>query len=100
MIKKIILWILIILWMGFIFTLSNQEATQSKKVSSGVIKTVVKAFDFDDSLSAEELTNISEKLTFIVRKGAHFSAYALLSFLIALLLSEYNIFKMKQLLLY
>ncbi|MBE7033589.1 MAG: VanZ family protein [Ruminococcaceae bacterium] len=99
MAKKIILWVLIILWMSVIFAFSNQQATQSKKVSSGVIKTVVKAFDFNDSLSEEELTNISEKLTFVVRKGAHFSAYALLGLLIAMLLKEYNILKAKQFLL-
>ncbi len=97
--KKFLLWMLIILWMGVIFSFSNQEATQSKKVSSGVIKTVVKAFDFNDSLSKEELYDISENLTFVVRKGAHFSAYALLGLLIAILLNEYNIFKTKQLLL-
>ena len=99
MAKKIILWVLIILWMSIIFAFSNQQATQSKKVSSGVIKTVVKAFDFNDSLSEEELTNISEKLTFVVRKGAHFSAYALLGLLIAMLLKEYNILKAKQFIL-
>ena len=83
----------------YYFCISNQQATQSKKVSSGVIKTVVKAFDFNDSLSEEELTNISEKLTFVVRKGAHFSAYALLGLLIAMLLKEYNILKAKQFIL-
>lgn len=99
MTKKIILYVLIILWMSVIFIFSAQEATQSKKVSSGVIKTVVRAVDFNNTLSDEEVDNISEKLTFIVRKGAHFSAYAFLSLLVALLLAEYKIFRIKQMLI-
>jgi len=91
MMKKIIIWMLVALWMGVIFCFSAQEASQSKKVSSGVIKTVVKAIDFNDSLSDNEVENVSENLTFIVRKGAHFSAYALLCILISLLLKEYGI---------
>ena len=91
MIKKSVLWILIVFCMGTIFFLSSQEATESKKVSSGVIKTIVKAVDFTNELNEEELNNIAEDLTFIVRKGAHFSAYAIICILWSLLLSEYNI---------
>lgn len=91
MMKKTILWILVVFCMGAIFFFSSQEASESKKVSSGIIKSVVRVFDFDDSLSEEKLTDIVEKLTFIVRKGAHFSAYAIICILWALLLKEYNI---------
>ena len=99
MMKKLILWMLVISCMGTIFFFSSQEATESKKVSSGLIKTVVKIIDFNDSLSAEEIDEISENLTFIVRKGAHFSAYALLCILITLLLTEYKILKLKRFLM-
>ena len=99
MMKKLILWMLVISCMGTIFFFSSQEATESKKVSSGLIKTVVKIIDFNDSLSAEEIDEISENLTFVVRKGAHFSAYALLCILITLLLTEYKILKLKRFLM-
>ena len=98
MIKKLILWILIVFCMGTIFFLSSQEASESKKVSSGLIKTIVRAVDFNDNLSEEELNNIVENLTFIVRKGAHFSAYAVICILWSLLFSEYNIFGKRNLL--
>lgn len=91
MMKKFILWVLIIFCMGAVFVFSSQEASESKKVSSGVIKAVVKAFDFNDSLSKDELTSISQKLTFVVRKGAHFSVYAIICILWAILLKEYKI---------
>lgn len=92
MMKKLILWILVISCMGTIFFFSSQEATESKKVSSGLIKTVVKLIDFNNSLSEEEINTVAEKLTFIVRKSAHFSIYAVLCILWALLLKEYRIF--------
>lgn len=92
MMKKLILWILVICCMGTIFFFSSQEATESKKVSSGLIKTVVKLIDFNNSLSEKEINTVAEKLTFIVRKGAHFSIYAVLCILWALLLKEYRIF--------
>ena len=96
MIRKTILWTLVILWMATIFFFSSQEAPESKKVSSGVIKTVVKTIDVKDSLTEKEVESISENLTFIVRKGAHFSAYTLLCILVALLLKEYKIIGGRQ----
>lgn len=99
MIKKVILWILVISCMGLIFSFSAQKAEDSKKTSSGLITAVVKFFDFDNSLTEPQIQVICEDLTFIVRKAAHFSIYALLGILLCLLFGEYNITGRKGILL-
>lgn len=92
MMKKLILWILVVSCMGTIFFFSSQEASESRKVSSGLIKTFVRALDFNNKLNENQIDTISENLTFIVRKGAHFSIYAVLCIFLALLVKEYGIF--------
>ncbi len=90
MIKKTILWILVILWATTIFCFSAQPATQSDKASTGFTKKIVRILDVADKLSEQEIENIAENLNHLVRKSAHFCAYALLSILIYLLLKEYG----------
>lgn len=90
--KKLILWILVISCMGTIFFFSSQEASESRKVSSGLIKSFVRVLYFNNKLNENQIDTIAENLTFIVRKGAHFSIYAVLCILLALLLKEYSIF--------
>lgn len=97
MVRKMILWILIISCMATIFAFSSQEATTSDKTSSSFIAAVVRFFDTDNSLSSQQMEKIVEDMTVIVRKGAHFSVYALLGLLIALLLSQYGILGWRQL---
>jgi len=92
MVKKLILWILVISCMGTIFFFSSQEASESGKISSGLIKTFVRILDFNNKLYESQINTIAEKLTFIVRKGAHFSIYGVLCVLLAMLLKEYSIF--------
>ncbi len=92
MMKKLILWILVISCMGTIFFFSSQEASESREISSGLIKTFVRVLDFNNKLNENQVDTIAENLTFIVRKGAHFSIYAVLCILLALLLKEYSIF--------
>lgn len=91
--KRIILWILVILWMTVIFTFSSFNSSESSKQSKGVInfviKNVVKIFDKD--LTLEEETNIVNKLHTPVRKLAHFSIYFILGVLVSLLLKTYNL---------
>lgn len=97
MLRKIILWILVFSCMGTIFYFSSQEATDSDKTSSAFIKSIVRIMDFSSSLSENEIEELSEKLTFVVRKGAHFSIYAFLGVLLALLFSQYNFCGKRQL---
>lgn len=98
MFKKIILWMLVISCMVTIFAFSSQEATESKKTSSKFITSVIRLLDVNKSLSHQEIENIAEKITTLVRKSAHFSIYALLGLLVALLFSQYGIVGKRQLL--
>ena len=96
MFKKIILWCALIFCMSLIFYFSSQEATVSKGTSSRFIKTIVRIIDFNDNLMEKEINAISEKLSTLVRKTAHFSIYAILCALAALLLYQYGFFGWKQ----
>ncbi len=96
MIKKILLWCALISCMSLIFYFSSQEATVSKGTSSRFIKTIVKIIDFNDKLSEEEIDGICESLSVFIRKTAHFSIYALLILIFALLLSQYKVYGMRQ----
>ena len=82
--------------MGMIFGFSSQVAEDSKKASSGVIRKVVDIIDFNNKLTEDEIEKIVADLSFIVRKAAHFSAYALLGALIFLLVGEYNLHRKKS----
>ena len=90
--KRIILWILVILWMGVIFTFSSFNSSESSKQSKGIInffiKNVVEIFD-KDLTETEELELVSSLHT-PVRKLAHFSIYLVLGILVSLLLKTYN----------
>ncbi len=99
MMKKLILWVLVISCMGTIFFFSSQEASESRKISSGFIKTFVRILDFNNKLNENQIDTIAKNLTFIVRKGAHFSIYAVLCILLALLLKEYRIFGKRRFIL-
>lgn len=71
--------ILLIGWMALIFSLSAQNAATSSNTSAGVISAVIRIFRDDfDSLSPAEQQDIIAPFQFIVRKGAHFTAYAIL----------------------
>lgn len=98
MVKKLVLWLLVISCMSVIFAFSSQEATESKKTSSRFITVVVRLLDINNSLSQESIENIAENITTFVRKSAHFSIYALLGALVALLLSQYGLKGKRQLL--
>ena len=90
MIKKFVLWTLVILWAATIFSFSAQPATQSNKSSTGFTKKIVRILEVTDSLSEQEINKIAGNLNHFVRKGAHFCAYALLSVLVYILLKEYG----------
>ncbi len=71
--------ILLISWMVLIFCLSAQTATESSGTSGRLITMVIRIFRSDfDSLSDSQQFAIVESFQFIVRKAAHFTAYAIL----------------------
>ena len=91
MIKKLILWLLILACMGSIFYFSSQVADDSGRASEGFTYTLIKFFDFADRISDDKAMGIAIAVNGIVRKVAHFGIYAVLGFLIALLLNEYRL---------
>ena len=97
MIKKIVLWILLIACMSTIFFFSSQEAKESSGLSAGFIVSIIRFFDVRDAFSEAEIKEISIAFNGIVRTGAHFAIYAVLGFLIALLFGEYKVYGVKNL---
>ncbi len=90
MFKKIILWILVILCMSLIFWFSSQEAIESDQTSTSFMSMIIRFFDADNSLDDETVSQMAAGLNHIVRKGAHFSIYAVLGGLIFLLIRQYR----------
>ena len=91
--KKIIYFILIVIWMIIIFSLSNQPAIDSTELSDGFISnTIGNAYKlFNKNISSDELNEIKVKYTHPVRKMAHFTIYMILGILVTLLVREYNV---------
>lgn len=76
---RIISPVLLVGLMCVIFTLSHQPASESSQTSSSVIRFLAEIFIKDfENLSTNEQLEIISSLQFIVRKGAHFSAYFVL----------------------
>ena len=91
MLKRIIKLILIVFWMGLIFSFSNDSGKVSTGKSDGLIIRVV------ETIMGREL-NDSEKEKWIdylvvpVRKGAHLFVYLVLGILIISLITIYIIY--------
>lgn len=73
---RIIAPICLLVWMGLIFCLSGQNAAVSSAVSGGLIRTVIK-FILPHA-TPDKVAQLVEGLQFFVRKGAHFTIYAIL----------------------
>lgn len=80
--RKIIYLMLLIIWMGIIFFMSNQPAHVSDSQSGLVIK-ILKYIGIDISITFGDLAN------FIVRKVAHFTEYMILAYLVFNVLEFY-----------
>lgn len=79
---------LTIIWLAVIFIFSSQTGDTSSNTSGAIVDIIVSIFipDFLE-YSPTEQQDISDTVSFIVRKGAHFAEYAilgLLSFLTAM----------------
>lgn len=93
MIKKVIIHILLILWMSLIFFFSHQPATDSDKVSGGVVDKIIHIVEVisNRQFNDDELEIISNYLVFPVRKLAHFTLYFVLGILFYNVVYLYNI---------
>ena len=89
MIWKVIKIILVFLCMASIFMFSNDPAYESDQKSNTIIIRIAE-FMAGKSLNEQEREEKIEKYVVLVRKGAHFSIYLLLGFLVLSLLKEYR----------
>lgn len=80
--KKIIAWSLLVIWMAFIFFMSNQVGEVSSKQSGFVVYLF-------NMLGIDLNGKFGELSTYIIRKGAHFTEYMILYFLAYNLLRLY-----------
>lgn len=96
--KRVINIILIILWMGLIFVLSNDTAVESSKKSDGLIVRCVQDIIKRD-LSTKEKEKVLKYLVKPVRKSAHFFLYFVLGILIINLFKSFELFNYKTILL-
>ena len=95
--NKIILYILIIFWMGLIFYFSHQPSVQSDSVSNGLMAKIIDIVEvaINHEFSESEIENIYEYGITPLRKGAHLSIYFILGILIYCLVKEYKLDKKK-----
>lgn len=82
--KKIIAWILVLGWLGVIFSFSNQTGVQSGELSNGLLTYLLHLF---------HLNIQPEVVSFVFRKLAHFTEYFILGILLLHLFSQYSISK-------
>lgn len=91
--KKIIYLILLILWMLFIFILSNQNGNISGKLSSGLLYNVINFIYSIFNLSKNNINQVIELLHNPIRECAHSFEYFILGLLVFKNLENLNIKK-------
>ena len=90
-------WCVILLgWMIVIFYMSSQPANESSQLSGGIVSKLIAAFFHKfDSMSLQEQETISNAISFIVRKTAHFIEYFILGVLTTCVLTTFDKYKHK-----
>lgn len=88
--KEVLPWAAVAIWMVVIFLLSGQTAKESGDLSGGIVQWFLNLLYRNfDSFSLERQLEITELWHVIIRKGAHFTEYAILSMLLANALRPY-----------
>ena len=77
--KNLILWIMVILWMFLIFSLSSQVREQSNGLSTGISVLIEKVVD---KVLPSGIDFDIKSINHIVRKSAHFFIYFILGVLV------------------
>lgn len=91
--KKIISFIVLILWMIVIFSFSSADANKSTGTSDKVITTMI---EIKDKITNNETSNNEKEIivknsSFYIRKIAHITEYLILGFLTFNLLKQYSV---------
>lgn len=77
-------WGLVVVWMGFIFSFSAQQGSDSGALSGSIVGSLINLWQtFFPSVSLDR-----EMVHLIIRKGAHFTVYFILGLLVANALSK------------
>ena len=97
-IKRIIFLILIMINCVVIFNFSAQKADESSSTSGKVVDVVMAKIYKNNSVPQGEEIVIRDRITTIVRKGAHFSIYTCLGIFTYLYTGTYNLNKKKRVL--
>ena len=87
--RKIIKWILVILWMGLIFYFSSRDSDSSTEQSRSVVNKTNIVEIYEEKNNTDNETAL-EDVDRIFRKVAHVIEYLVLAVLLCLALSEYN----------
>jgi VanZ family protein len=77
--RKVLPWLLVILWMALIFYLSHQPATRSNGLSKGATEIIVETVE----KIAPNVDINKRSFNNIIRKNAHFFAYLVLGTLVS-----------------
>ncbi len=80
--KIIFYWLLVIIWMGVIFTFSSMNNGKSNGVSKGLINNAISKTEKIIEKNNENNKKIVDKLNYPIRKCAHGTIYLILSILI------------------
>ena len=81
--KRYIFLILSFIWMAVIFYFSSQNVDESSKLSGGITEVVVRSlYSNFNELSQVKQQSMLDNISFIIRKGAHFTEYTILGFLL------------------
>lgn len=93
--KKIISFIMLILWMIVIFSFSSADANKSTGTSDKVITTMIEIKDkiTNNETPKNEKEIIVKNSSFYIRKLAHITEYLILGFLMFNLLNQYSVTK-------
>ena len=87
--KKIIKYILLVLWMSLIFWFSNQSGVDSSETSGSIVMMIVSFLEKISGLTIND--SVISIMCFLIRKLAHFTLYFILGLISILILNEYNL---------
>lgn len=89
---RILLWIAVIAVCAMIWGFSAQDGEASGAASASVLRWAIALLvNGFDSLALAEQRSLYETAEWLLRKGAHFAEFALLAFLVRLLLRSYRV---------
>ncbi len=77
--RKVLSWLMVILWMWLIFFQSHKPATESNSLSRGVTEVIVETVEKIDPDIDIDIRSFNH----ILRKNAHFFSYLILAILVA-----------------